>query len=221
MRYNTDKSMYTESLTPQNTTIILLDFATGFGNIVRSHTLAVNKNNVLLLAQTALSYESGFVVTNGPAHKTLGLLYPELVNLLGTHPVITRGGMFNAFLFKGFADAVAATGRKNLVVAGLTTEGCVLQTVMGGLRLGYKMHVVVDTASGQSKESHDAAIQRMIQAGTVPLTAFSLAGEFQVDQDRPDVKKFIMLTNSYNPEMTLQNEFYQDAQEDEKENTNK
>lgn len=154
------------------------------------------------------------VVTNGPAHKTSGPLYPKLTEVLSDHPVVVRGGMFNAFLFPGFVESVAATERKNLVVAGLMTEGCVLQTVLGGVRAGYNVYVAVDTCGGQSKESHDAAIQRMLGAGVVPVTSFALASEFQVDQSRPDGAKFFGLTEEFNPELTFQAELYQAGQQD-------
>lgn len=111
-----------------------------------------------MLAQTALLYESGLVVTNGPAHKASGPLYPQLLKVPGAHAVIVRGGMFNAFLFPEFVDAVRAARRKNIVVVGLTTEGCALQTILGELREGYKVHVVMDACAGQTKETHDAAI---------------------------------------------------------------
>jgi len=58
-----------------NTTIIMIDFAVGFANVIRSHNLTVFQSNVLLLAKTALAYKSGFVVTNGPNRKASGPLY--------------------------------------------------------------------------------------------------------------------------------------------------
>lgn len=208
--------MAPESLTPRNTTIILIDFAIGFGNVFRSHALDVNVNNALTLADTALAYKSGLVVTNGIPAKTSGPYYSRLVKLLGDTPIIVRGGMFNAFLFEPFKEAVAHTGRKNLVIAGLVTEGCILQTVLGGLREAYQMHVAVDACAGATRETHDTAVQRMAQAGAPPLTAFSLASEFQVDQDRPDAKNFFGLTERYQPEMTFLAEYFQWSQAEAK-----
>ena len=208
--------MIPESLTPQNTTIVLIDFAIGFGNVFRSHALDLNVNNALTLADTALTYRSGLVVTNGIPAKTSGPYYTQLGKLLGEIPIVVRGGMFNAFLFEPFKEAVHRSGRKNLVVAGLVTEGCVLQTVLGGLREGYRVHVAVDACAGATRETHDTAVQRMVQAGATPLTAFSLASEFQVDQDRPDAKSFFGLTERYQPEMTFLAEYFQWSQSEAK-----
>jgi len=126
--------MSIEALTPENTTIIMIDYAIGFANLIRSHDIMIHQNNALLLARTALDYKSGLVVTNGPSGKPSGPNYPKLQKIFGDQKVIERGGMFDAFLFPEFAEAVAATNRRNLVIGGLMTEGCVLQTALGGAR---------------------------------------------------------------------------------------
>jgi hypothetical protein len=66
-----------EPLTPQNTTIIAVDFAVGFANLLRSHDLAGHVNNVVGLAKTATFFRSGLVVTNGLPSKPSGPLYPQ------------------------------------------------------------------------------------------------------------------------------------------------
>ena len=211
--------MAAEPLTPANTTVILIDLALGFGNVFRSVPVLEHQNTVLMLADLALKYNSGLVVTNGPRHKASGPYYPALLELLGDHPVIERGGMFNAFLFDGFREAVHQTGRPNLVVAGLVTEGCVLQTVLGGIREGYTMHVAADACAAASTYIHDVAIQRMVQAGVVPLTTFSLAAELQVDQGLPSGTIFAELTGKYQPEMANLGEYFDWAQQDGRQKT--
>lgn len=207
--------MAPEALTPANTTVVLIDFGLGFGNVFRSHPVLEHQNNALLLADLALGFQSGLVVTNGPSHKASGPYYPRLLDLLGDHPIIERGGMFNAFLFDRFKQAVREADRPNVVVAGLVTEGCVLQTVLGGMREGYRMHVNIDASAGATREIHEAAIQRMIQAGVVPVSTFSLAAEFVVDQSvAPGAKTFMELTQKYQPEMANMGAYFDWAQQD-------
>lgn len=194
--------MATEPLTPQNTTIVLVDFAVGFSNVLRSHNLATHINNAVGLAKTAVRYETGLVVTNGVPSKPSGPLYPELLDVIGDRPVIERPGEYNAFLEENFARAVRDTGREKIVVAGVSTEGCVLQTVLGGQREGYDMHVVVDASASVTPETHATAVERMVQAGVVPLTWYSLAGEFAVDQRRGDMARIQQsLMREHVPEM--------------------
>ncbi|MEU4562201.1 isochorismatase family protein [Actinoplanes sp. NPDC023936] len=195
--------MNLEPLTPQNTTVVLVDHAVGFGNVLRSHDLATHINNVVGLAKTALWYDSGLVVTNGLPSKPSGPLYPQLREVLGDHPVIERPGNFNSFLDEGFAEAVRATGRRKLAIAGVSTEGCVLQTVLGGLRAGYDVHVVVDASASVTPETHRTAIERMTQAGAVPITWYSLAGEFTVDHRSPAAPHFQRLMREHVPTMSM------------------
>ena len=104
--------------------------------------------------------------------------------------------MFDAFLFPEFSEAVAATKRKNIVIGGLMTEGCVLQTALGGARAGYQVYIAVDACGGQSKEIHDSAIQRLTASGIKPVTTFALASEFQMDQSLPGADRFYKLMES-------------------------
>ena len=76
--------MALEPLTPENTTVVLVDYAVGFANLLRSHELSEHLNNVLGLAKTAKWYGSGLVVTNGEASKPSGPLYPNCSRSSGT-----------------------------------------------------------------------------------------------------------------------------------------
>ncbi|MBZ6226355.1 isochorismatase family protein [Streptomyces olivaceus] len=195
--------MTPEPLSPDNTTVVLVDYAVGFANLLRSHPLAEHLNNVVGLAKTAKWYGSGLVVTNGESGKPSGPLYPELLEALGDQPVIERAVDFNSFLDASFARAVRAEGRPNLVIGGVATDGCVLQTVLGGLREGYRVHVVVDASGSPSPEAHNAAVQRMIQAGTVPVTWFSVAAEFQLDPRFHDAPHRMRLMQENMPAMAM------------------
>ncbi|MEJ2854204.1 MULTISPECIES: isochorismatase family protein [unclassified Saccharothrix] len=195
--------MSLEPLTPENTTVVLVDHAVGFANVLRSHDTATHLNNVVGLAKTAKLYGSGLVVTNGLPTKPSGPLYPQLREVLGDHPVVERGGNFNAFLDDDFAAAVRATGRRRLAIAGVSTEGCVLQTVLGGLREGYDVHLVVDASASITAETHETAVRRMVQAGAVPITWFSLAGEFTVDHRSPSAPHFQQLMREHVPTMSM------------------
>jgi nicotinamidase-related amidase len=195
--------MALEPLTPDNTTVVLVDYAVGFANILGSHDLAQHINNVVGLAKTAKLYGSGLVVTNGLPGKPSGPLYPELLDVIGDEPVIERSTQFDSFLDERFAEAVRATGRKKLVIGGVSTEGCVLQTVLGALRAGYEPHLVVDATASVTKEGHDTAIMRMVQVGVVPVTWFSLAAEFQLDPRFDEAPHRAKLMQDHMPTMVM------------------
>jgi nicotinamidase-related amidase len=195
--------MNLEPLTPQNTTVILIDHAVGFANVLRSHDTAQHIDNVVGLAKTAVRFQTGLVVTNGLPTKPSGPLYPQLLDVLGDRPIIERGGNFNAFLDEPFRQAVEATERRKLAVAGVSTEGCVLQSVLGALRSGYEVYLVVDATASLTVETHTAAVQRMVQAGAVPVTWYSLAGEFTADHRSPAGPVLQSLMREHVPTMAM------------------
>ena len=197
--------MVPEPLTPANTTVVLIDHAVGFANLLRSHDTATHVNNVTGLAKTARLYGSGLVVTNGEPSKPSGPLYPELLTAIGDHPVFERASAraFNAFLDKDFADAVRATGRTNLAMAGIATDGCLLQTALAALREGYNVFPVADASASPSKEAHDAAVQRMVLAGAVPVTWWSLAAEFQLEPQFEHAPHRLRLMEEFLPAMAM------------------
>ncbi|MFD7057147.1 isochorismatase family protein [Streptomyces mirabilis] len=148
------------------------------------------------------------VVTNGLPSKPSGPLYPQLLDVLVDQPVIERPGFFNCFSDEAFAEAVRQTGRRKLVIGGVSTEGCVLQTVLGALREGYEAYVVVDASASLTTETHLTAVQRMVQAGAVPVTWYSVTGEFQADHRNPTALLYQQIMREHVPAMSMGVELY-------------
>ena len=171
-----------EPFTPQNTTILLVDYSVGFVNTFRSHAVNEHLTATVALAKTAVGFRSGLVVNLGAGQTP----YPQLVAALGDHPIIYRGGEYNALDSTKVLDAVKKTGRKRLAIAGISTDGCVIQTALGALRLGFEVALVEDATAGETRETHDIAVRRMMQAGVVPLSWLALATEFQMNWENKE-----------------------------------
>jgi len=169
-----------EPFTPENTTIMMVDYSSGFVNTFRSHTVNEHLTATVALAKTALGLKSGLIVNLGHGQTP----YPQLVQALGNHPIIYRGGEYNALDNPGVAEAVRKTGRKRLAIAGISTDGCVIQTALGALRLGYTVALVEDATAGLTLEAHNIAVRRMMQAGVVPVSWLALATEFQMNWEK-------------------------------------
>jgi len=166
-----------EPFTPQNTTIMMVDYSAGFVNTFRSHNVNEHITATVALAKTALGLRSGLVVNLGHGQTP----YPQLVAALGDHPILYRGGEYNALDNAEVAAAVKKTGRPRLAIAGISTDGCVIQTAMGALRRGYTVALVEDATAGLTLEAHNIAVRRMMQAGVVPVSWLALATEFQMN----------------------------------------
>ena len=171
-----------ERFTPQNTTILMVDYSVGFLNSFRSHTVSDHLQATVALAQVALGFNTGFVVNLGSGQTP----YPQLVQVLGDHPIIYRGGEYNALENADVVKAVEDADRPRLVIGGISTDGCVIETAFGALRRGYTVGLVADATAGETLETHNLAVNRMIQAGVVPLSWLSLATELQYDWSTGD-----------------------------------
>jgi len=96
-----------------------------------------------------------------------------------------------------FRAAVERTGRKKLILAGLWTEVCVAFPALDAMRAGYQVYVVVDAIGGVSRTAHEYAMQRMVQAGVIPISVLGLACELQRDWGRPDANRLRTIMREY------------------------
>jgi nicotinamidase-related amidase len=84
-------------------------------------------------------------------------------------------------------DALARNARSKVLVSGLWTEVCNNSFAFSAMVEGsYEIYMVADASGGTSKEAHDYAMQRMIQAGVVPVTWQQVLLEWQRDWARKD-----------------------------------
>jgi nicotinamidase-related amidase len=121
---------------------------------------------------------------------------PELLEALPGVREIDRTTM-NSWEDPEFRAAVENTGRKKLVIAGLWTEVCVAFPTLDALREGYEVFVVADAIGGVSRAAHESAMQRMIQAGAIPITVLGLACELQRDWGRPGADRLRAVMREY------------------------
>lgn len=170
-------------LTPQNSAIILIDHQPQMAFAVQSIDRTLLVNNTAGLAKTAKAFNIPTILTTVAAKGFSGPLFPEITKVFPDAPVIDRTTM-NSWEDKNFMNAVKKTGKKKLVMAALWTEVCLVYPVLGALDDGYEVYIVTDASGGVTKESHDAAIQRMVQAGAVPVTWMQVMLEYQRDWAR-------------------------------------
>jgi nicotinamidase-related amidase len=183
-------------LTPQNAVLALIDYQPEQYAGVRS----VEHNNLLMhvtmLARVAMSYELPVVLSTVYVKHGMTGTNPELREALPGIPEIDRTTM-NSWEDPEFRAAVEHTGRKKLIIAGLWTEVCVTFPSLDALREGFQVYFVVDAIGGVSRVAHESAIQRMLNAGAIPITVLGLACELQRDWGRPDAEKLRKIMREY------------------------
>ncbi|MEK6259704.1 MAG: hydrolase [Planctomycetota bacterium] len=172
-------------LTPQNCTVIFIDhqpqMTFGVANIDRQTLF----NNTLLLAKSAKVFKVPTILTTVETASFSGPMWPQLLDVFPEQNPIERTSM-NSWDDKAFVAAVEKTGRKKLVMAALWTEVCLTFPAIQAMEAGYEVYAVADASGGTSVMAHDYAMQRIVQAGAVPVTALQVLLEFQRDWARKE-----------------------------------
>jgi len=170
-----------EVLTPANSQIIFIDQQPQMAFGVQSIDRQVLKNNVVGLAKAARTFNIPTTITTVESQSFSGYTYPELLDVFPEHKVLERSSM-NSWDDQKVRDALAANGRKKVVVSGLWTEVCNNTFALCAMAEGdYEIYMVADASGGTSKDAHDYAMQRMIQAGVIPMTWQQVLLEWQRD----------------------------------------
>lgn len=175
-----------ERLTPDDCLVVLVDHQTGLMNLVHDERPTDFKNVVVAVAKTAKLFRLPVVITTSAESGPNGPYLPEVLALLPDAPRIARQGQIDAFDDARVVEAVRKTGRKKIVLAGITTDVCVAFAALSALEMGYEVYVVVDASGSMNQATQDAAITRMSAAGATIGTWFALSCELLSDWRNPE-----------------------------------
>lgn len=171
-------------LRPEDSVLVLIDHQPYQLANLNSHDPQMVVNNSTALAKVAKAFGVPTILTSVIADRG-GLIFPHITDVFPGQEVIDRT-FINTWQDKNVVDAVKATRRKQLIIAGLWTEVCVAMPVIQALGEGWDVTVITDASGGTSVEAHEVAIQRMIAAGANMMTWLALASEWQRDWARTE-----------------------------------
>lgn len=169
-------------LRPEDSVLVLIDHQPYQLTNVNSHDPHMVVNNATALAKSAKAFGVPTIVTSVIADRG-GLIFPQITDVFPGEEVIDRT-FINTWEDKKVVDVVKATGRKQLIIAGLWTEICVAMPAIQAAGEGWDVTVITDASGAVSTEAHEVAIQRMIRAGVNMMTWLALAAEWQRDWAR-------------------------------------
>ncbi|KFN14406.1 isochorismate family cysteine hydrolase YcaC [Bacillus pseudomycoides] len=199
-------------LSKNDAAVLLVDHQTGLiSSLVRDYGVDEFKNNVLALANTAKFFDLPVILTTSFESGPNGPLMHELVELFPGAPKIARPGQINAWDNEEFVKAIEATGKKQLIIAGVVTDVCVAFPALSAVNEGYEVFVVTDASGTFSKQVADAALMRMAHGGVQLMNWFSVAAELHRDW-RNDVEGFGALLAKHLPSYQNIMESYMRAQ---------
>ncbi|EPX55707.1 Nicotinamidase family protein YcaC [Cystobacter fuscus DSM 2262] len=182
-----------------NAAVLLVDHQAGLLSLVRDFSPDQFKNNVLALADLAAYFKLPTILTTSFEDGPNGPLMPELKEKFPKAPFIPRPGQINAWDNEDFVKAVKATGRKQLIIAGVVTEVCVAFPTLSAIAEGFEVFVVTDASGTFNEVVRHSAWNRMSEAGAQLMTWFGVACELHRDWRR-DVEGLGTLFSNHIPD---------------------
>jgi nicotinamidase-related amidase len=176
-----------------NAAMLLIDHQIGTMSWVRSAPVEEIKRNTLVLAKAARALKLPVILTTSMEEHVQGPLMPEIQAILPEAFAvrIKRLGVVDAMDDENFASAVRSTGRQNLIMAGITTDVCIVYPAMTAVQQGYSVQVVVDACGSPSKIADDIALRRMEKAGVTLTSTNQVIAELARKWTTPEGGKLI------------------------------
>ena len=172
-------------LTPQDHSLIMIDFQSQMAFATHSINAITLRNNAALVAQAAAGFGVSTILTTVAEKSFSGPMFDEIKEAMPGQDVLDRTSM-NTWEDAAVIDRVNAIGKRRLVLCGLWTSVCIVGPALSALDQGFEVYVIADACGDVSAEAHDRALDRMVQAGTRPMTSLQYLLELQRDWARTD-----------------------------------
>ncbi|MBY3592382.1 isochorismatase family protein [Rhizobium bangladeshense] len=170
-----------DRITAQNSAVLFIDHQTGLANGVQTQSPPEFNNNVKALATLVKVYKLPSIITTSASDGPNGPIMPIVTNVIKDAAIVHRPGEINAWDNKDFVAAVEKTGRKKLLIAGISTEVCLAFVALSAKDAGYDVYAVLDASGTWNKLVEEVAIARMVQAGIKPITWVAVGAELLGD----------------------------------------
>lgn len=188
-----------DRLTADNAALLLVDHQTGLSNGVQDQSLPEYLAAVAGLTKLAKAFNLPTVITTSAADGPNGPVLPIITQTLPNAPIVHRPGEINAWDNNDFVEAVKKTGRKKLIVAGVSTEVCVAFVALSAIQEGYDVYAVIDASGTWNKLVQETAVARMVQAGIKPITWVAVGAEIQADWRKPTGQQLAQVMGEHLP----------------------
>jgi nicotinamidase-related amidase len=178
-------------LTPQNSTLVLIDHQPQMAFASHSMDTQLLINNVTGLTKAAKIFNVPTILTTVASKTFSGPIFAPVQAVYPGQVPIDRTTM-NAWEDKRVVERVQQAGRKKVVIAALWTEVCLATAALSAIDDGYEVYIVTDASAGVTKEAHEMSIQRMVQAGAMPVTWLQVMLEWQRDWARQETYEAVI-----------------------------
>lgn len=172
-------------LSNENSILLLVDYQPSMIKSVASG----DKNRIKMAAVYAA--KAGNIMNIPVVLSTInpdnnGDVFQEIKEIFPDKTVYSRKiKSFDAFEDENTFNAVKSFDRKKLIISGLWTSMCFTYTALHGIKEGYEVYGLMDAAGDSTLAAHKYGVERMLQAGVIPITLESLVSEWMHDWDNP------------------------------------
>lgn len=175
--------MKVERFTAENSALLLIDHQVGTMKLIKNIDKDMAAKQSIALAKMAKILNLPVVITSSQEENAQGPILPEIAEILpeAFAARVKRPGVVNAWAYEDFHKAVLATGRKNLIMAGVTTDVCLIFPAIDAAVEGFNVQAVMDASGSPSDLSEEFARQRMHDAGVVLTATNTLMAEIAQD----------------------------------------
>lgn len=172
-------------LTPQDHTLIMIDFQSQMAFATKSIDAVALRNNAALVAHAAAGFGASTILTTVAEKSFSGPMFDEITNAFPGQALLDRTSM-NTWEDAGVIARVNEIGKQRIVLAGLWTSVCIVGPALSALDQGFEVYVITDACGDVSEEAHERAVTRMVQAGASPITSLQYLLELQRDWARAE-----------------------------------
>lgn len=172
-------------LTPQDHTLILIDFQSQMSFATKSIDAVALRNNAALISHAAAGFGVSTILTTVAEKSFSGPMFGEITEAFPGQALLDRTSM-NTWEDAAVIAKVNEIGKPRIVLAGLWTGVCIVGPALSALEQGFEVYVIADACGDVSDEAHERAMERMIQAGARPMTSLQYLLELQRDWARTD-----------------------------------
>jgi nicotinamidase-related amidase len=177
-------------LTPENHALVLIDFEGQMGFATKNIPITELRTNVAIISGASKIFNVATIVTTVAEESFAGPVFPEIEEYYpqATSNYIDRTSM-NTWEDEAAYNAITATGKKKIVLAGLWTGVCIVGPALSAISEGYEVYAITDACGDVSVEAHERAVQRMVHSGVKPITSIQYLLELQRDWARQETYK--------------------------------
>jgi nicotinamidase-related amidase len=193
--------------------MLLLDHQSGLFQTVKDISVAELRANTIMLAKLATLLKIPVITTASEPNGPNGPLMPEIHQFAPHAVYVGRKGEVNAWDNDDFVNAVRATGKRTLIMAGVWTSVCVMFPALDAKAAGYKVYAVMDASGDPSEMASRTTLGRFVQAGVVPTSTNAVLSETHRTWNRPEAAELAKLYALVAPNYAAVIESYQKAQE--------